>query len=59
MDCRYNRENIHLTRLKDKITCGVFEILHDQLDQKPKVKLNEKVTFSPKNKNKSKIEKCH
>ena len=41
-------KNIHLTRLKDKTACGVFKIFLNQLDQTPNVRLNEKITFSPK-----------
>ena len=52
-------KNTHLTRLKDKTAYGVLKILLNQLDQTPKVKLNEKITFSPKNKDKSKAEKWH
>ena len=50
-------ENIYLARLKDKSAYGMLKILIDQLDQEPNIRLNEKITFSPKNKNKSNVEK--
>ena len=53
------RKNIHLTKLKDKTAYGVLKILSNQLDQTSKIRLNEKIIFSPKNKNKSKVEKWH
>ena len=53
------RKNIHLTKLKDKTAYGVLKILSNQLNQTTKVRLNEKIIFSPKNENKSKVEKWH
>ena len=53
------RKNIHLTKVKDKTAYGVLKILSNQFDQTSKVRLNEKIIFHPKNKNKSKVEKWH
>ncbi|MAI85962.1 MAG: hypothetical protein CMF99_02095 [Candidatus Marinimicrobia bacterium] len=53
------RKNIQLTKLKDKTAYGVLKILSNQFDQTSKVRLNEKIIFSPKDKNKSKVEKWH
>ncbi|MFL3005021.1 MAG: FGGY family carbohydrate kinase [Candidatus Neomarinimicrobiota bacterium] len=53
------RKNMHLTKIKDKTAYGVLKILSNQLDQTSKIRLNEKIIFCPKNKNKSKVEKWH
>ena len=52
-------KHIHLTKLKDKTAYGVLKILLNQLGQTSNVKLNEKKTFLPKKKDKTKVEKWH
>ena len=52
-------KHIHLTKLKDKTAYGVLKILLNQLGQTSNVKLNEKKTFLPQKKDKSKVEKWH
>ena len=54
-------KHIHLTKLKDKTAYGVLKILLNQLGQTSNTKLNEneRETFLPKKKDKSKVEKWH